>query len=306
MGTNETFDCIFDVNSGFYILHVVVFFCCAVVIVDSFIVTFVIWRTPALHTNTNILFLSSIFSDILQCVVYVATQALNIFANKLLSNFLICASFGLVLISLVHLGAIAIDRYIHIAHPFFYMKEMTKGRVLKILVSIWTVGLLYTLAPLIAFREDSFQEKCTFLRPPLAYYIAGCTAYMVNIIAVFTCYLMIACLAFQHKKAANARRLHNNDNNGAIMFRHNFRAALRSVKFFAIMFGIYAFCTLPTMLCSGINRFYKIPNSILIPLLYLMVVNSIATVWVYMIINKEFNKALILIFSEIKQRCLHH
>jgi uncharacterized membrane protein len=59
--------------------------------------------------------------------------------------------------ALHQMGIISVDRYIYIAHPFYYMKHVTKRLVFRIIACLWCVGIVYGLVPLIAYRDSSYH-----------------------------------------------------------------------------------------------------------------------------------------------------
>lgn len=238
---NERFGCSFEniLNSKIWYLTIPI---TAVTVCQSALVIFLIWKTTVLHTNVNILVASSTVNGIIISMVYDVALILYSYANSTLRGMMFCIAIGTILISVTHFGIIAIDRYIYIAHPFYYMKHMTRKLIFKIHLAVWIIGLLYMAFPMLAYKDDKYFNNCFTLK--LKYYCAGSAGYLANIIIVFFCYLRIAFLAFQHKLAANARRQQFDDHENVLVIKNTCKAAFRSVKFFVIMFGI--FCSLHT------------------------------------------------------------
>lgn len=307
MAINDTSD--FDDHDSLsrYIVSVVVALS-TTLLLESMIVLIVICRTKAMHTNSNVMVASLAVSNMILGSAFVCTIDLelsdsvaNIPKRNILSNIIKGVSGASTTLSIMHMGAIAIDRYIHIAHPFYYIKSMRKERIIKVLIFIWVIGLVLLLVPVLSFNDKS-QESCTIsVRQPIAYFCAVTALYLVNLLVVCVCYFKIAWLAFKHNKAANSRRLRHDDS--GFMFQRNMSAAMKSVKFFAAMFGVFLSFTLPPTLVTGLDYYYHFPENILFPMNVLLPVNSIMDFVIYMCMNKDFLQAFRQTAADIRLVC---
>lgn len=271
-----------------------------VTVCQSTLVIYIIWKTAALHTNTNILVASSTMTGIIICLAYDVAVIPYFHTNNIIGNVVYGIACGTVITSIIHMGIIAIDQYIYIVHPFYYMRHMTRRLIFKVLLATWITGLAYMAFPSLV---HVYYKNCTFFSRSPEYYWIGTSIYTVNIIIIFVCYLKIAFLAFHHKKTANARRLQTGDPESARVIKNNFKIAFRSVKYFVIMFGIFAFCSLPQVVIHGFNMFYSLPNYLLTTMLFLLPLISVMDVLIYMIMNRAFSKALKVTFLNVRQKC---
>lgn len=243
------------------VFYYVVLPVCIIIFCESVLVIATILRTTNLHTNTDIIVASLSATDILMCASYIAHgvhdsfPSIEKFQSKLLHNFLLDDSFGPILISITHMGFAAIDRYICIAHPFYYMKNMTLWRNFKILLAIWLSGLVYTVIPLLVYVDDKYHKLCILFKTPIEYYCIYLVGYLANIIIVFISYLKISCLALRHKKAAVDRRAQF-ESPARIQDQN---VSLRSARFFAVMFGTFMLFTSPITIVSGVSLVRRLP-----------------------------------------------
>jgi hypothetical protein len=219
------------------------------------------------------------------------------------SIFVFGACYSSVLLTTVHMGLFALDRYFQIVHPFFYRNFATKRRAIVTLTSVWISGIIYTIIPLILYSYDEFIGKCTILNPPLVYYSLGVGVYLVVLIIVFLCYFKIALVAFNHKKAANARRLQTSEAAVGIPLRNNRLVALRSVKFFVLMFGVYFVCSFPPVVSTGISEVYNMPPVGQTMFIFLMPLHSIVNFFIYVTFSNDFSRVLRLKISALRQKC---
>ncbi|CAG5119125.1 unnamed protein product [Candidula unifasciata] len=307
MADNTTSSCDFELLQGIHI-EALVFAYCIIVSVESILVVVVVYRTKALHTNSDIIVACLSLTDILLCCSFtahgikaLAGSIFTKFQKNLFVIFLFGDCYGGVLISVTHLGLAAIDRYIQIAHPFYYMKFVTKRRIFRILLVIWLIGFVYTMFPLAVYTSDTYSEKCILIHPPWEYFCLLFIVYLANVIAVFVSYLKIAHLAFKHNKSANIRRLHNEDKASDVIFLQNRKAALRSLKFFIVMFGAFMLFTSPSIVITFVNKFHDLPSFVYLITVITLMLNSFTNCLIYAFLRKEFLKALVETFKNVRK-----
>ncbi|CAG5123688.1 unnamed protein product, partial [Candidula unifasciata] len=153
MKINFTSACADDVNE--LAINISWIILSMLVIVQSLLIIFIIWRSPKLHTNTNMLIVSVSAGDIffaVSCEINATLGLLfssNIVAELvLMDTFMMGALFSTLMLSMNQMGVIAADRYINIVHPFFYIKHVTKRRVLLNIICYWILALVYGAIPL--------------------------------------------------------------------------------------------------------------------------------------------------------------
>lgn len=311
METNFTFTCTRNLDIGCFTFFMYFAFAASFLIIcESVLVTVIIWRTRNLHTNTDIAVASLSSTDILVCASYITygVVGINLFrvsdsVNRIIISFVLGTSFGSTFLSVTHAGYVACDRYIHIAHPFYYMKKMTKERNFKVLLAIWVAGLVYAIIPVFAFRDSKYHHQSILLNPPLEYASVFHGVYAGNLVIAFTCYFKIASIAFLHKKAAIVRRSQTVVDNNEIVLALNRKAAFQSVKFFAVSFGVFLICTSPMFFVTLINYFHNVPKFLHVTLASLILVNSLMNSLIYSFMRKAFRKALRHAVTYITQRC---
>ena len=123
-----------------------------------------IWRTPSLHTPSNILLVGLAFSDLgVGIVVQPIFLVYNIAKIKRFAN-LFCSSavslrfagYCLCGVSLLTLTAISLDRYIAIFFHLRYQEIVTAKRIITISVGIWLVCIAFAPIPLWAGYRPSY------------------------------------------------------------------------------------------------------------------------------------------------------
>ena len=115
-----------------------------------------IWRTPSLHTPSNILLVCLAFSDLgVGIVVQPIFLVYNIAKIKRFANLFCSSTVALNIagrclcgVSLVTLTAISLDRYIAIFFHLRYQEIVTAKRIITISVGVWMVGIVFAAIPL--------------------------------------------------------------------------------------------------------------------------------------------------------------
>jgi hypothetical protein len=138
--------------------------CGAFVLCQNLITILTIWRWPKLHTNANIFIVSVSLTDILLSLSYSINHLVHI---TLFSSvfFMFATLYSNALLSMNQMGTIAVDRYIYIAHLFFYMKNITKKRVIITLACVWGMSLVFLITPLFVYTDVKYHNRCINLNP---------------------------------------------------------------------------------------------------------------------------------------------
>lgn len=312
MAYNETNACSIHANFGIFIVYITAFIT-FMSVSECLVVILVIWFTETLRGNTNVFVASLAVNDLLLAVAFTSNQITVVplgVSYSINSKLLNCFTFGIssatTNLSLMHMGVIAVDRFIQIDHPFYYMKAMTKKRSYSVVLVLWITNAIFIIIPPTVYYDDKYHRECILLHQPVVYYCSGASVYFTSLILVFFCYLKIAHVAFKHKKAAESRRLAIAVPQADLHLRNNVHTALRSVKFFALMFGVFFMCTFPPVFTTGLGLWHTLPENIYVGLFSLVPLHSTINFLIFTYMNKEFSSALVRKVSAIKRRFCKH
>lgn len=296
-------------NFDTYIMYVTGFLT-AITIFGCVVVIVIIWSTEKLHGNTNVFIASLAASDILISVFFTFNRAATVphlESSLLKSNIVNCIVLGgcsgAINLSMMHMGIFAIDRYIKITYPFTYIKHVTKRPIVVTLCCIWILGLLNMLVPVVFYRDKQFHIRCILLHQPIEFYWLGAGIYLFNLVIAFICYFSISIVAFKHKKAANNRRINTVETTGEIILKRNLAAALKSVKFFVVVFGVFLLCTFAPIITTGVAFYQHISENVYLGLFFLLSIHSVLNFIIYGSMNNAFYQALKDKTSNIIKRC---
>jgi hypothetical protein len=261
-----------------------------VVTCQSVITIVVIWISPALRDTQYLVIVSVSLADVLQAVAgaaFCCMQISSVTSHLYNSyNIILCITFGAATSTVtttgVHMAVISIDRYIRIAHPFYYVQKMTKQRMFKILICIWILGIVLASIPSIydvmTIADNSY----------LVYYYTNLAIVQACLIIVCVFYFKIARLAINHKKATIARR-HQSNRDPTVM--RSYSVVMKSIKFFVTMFGVYFLCTVIPFIIFCIYNFIA-KSDLLITIMYLYPVYSVINFFICCKMDKRFFRAL--------------
>lgn len=266
MGVNFTNACYPGETANVYLFYFMMFINILIVSKSMFVIIMTC-RIPDMQENMAIVFASMSVNDLILAVIVtcdqVSTMPISTF-DFLKSNLMTCLMFGncygTLVVSMMHLAVLALDRYIHILHPLYYIRYVTKRRVSAALFCVWTTGIIIMSTPMIVFTDAKYHVKCLLFHPPMVYYSVISFIYCIIVLSVFVCYFKIARLAFRRTKAANSRRLNLNDMDAVSLYRINRISAVRSINFFIIMFGIFALFSIPFVAKTWISYFVSIAD----------------------------------------------
>ncbi|CAG5135771.1 unnamed protein product [Candidula unifasciata] len=266
-----------------------------------------IFRTKRLHTNTNIFILSVALldcfmavSDFVQGIIYSTSVKFNIHNSNVMDAILFGTAYSAITLSCTHMAIIAVDRYVNITHPFYYILNITKRRVIVLLLTAWMFGLAYCSVSIILYRDGKYHTKCISVHPPFEYFIINALLNLIDYVIICICYFKISCLAFQHKKAANARRLQTENPKNVFKLRNNRAAAMKSVKFFVLLFGTFFVFTFPQILTQGmVFLSCRIPENVVFFMGNLYDVHSAMNRVIYFHFNKDFSDGFKKLLSDI-------
>lgn len=311
MANNKTSQCVPDyLLNGFYMGYVVIPLCFVGMCLNILsIVT--IRSNRKLHTNANMVIVSVAAADILLNLGYIGNLLLHFpsLNKRLLNAFIVDTVFlgvtyASVMLSVTQMGVIAVDRYIYIAHPFYYRKHFTNIYFYVIIVCFWLVAIPYAMLPMFVYTGSVYHQQCILRHPPKEYFYPLAVFYQITCVVIVYFYLKIAILAFRRKRASRPRHVTGNDVVNVNALPNNRSSAFKSVKFFAIVCGVYICFTSPGCLAILFSNTYYIPRFLYAFCMYFYFIHSIVNFFVFLNMNKDFLRGVEKTFVNVRKLCL--
>lgn len=309
MGLNSTYACAPGDSVNMYLFSFMMF-TNVLIICKSLFAIIMTCRIPVMQENMAIVFASMSVNDVILAVILMCYQVsalqfhvLSSVTSKIFICLILGTCYGTVLISAMHLGVLALDRYIHIFHPLYYMRRVTKRRVFLALLCAWTIGLVTMSIPLLFYADDKYHEQCLLFHPPVVYFIVISFIFGVIFLAIFVSYFAIARLAFKRTKAAKDRGMSINNIEGTSVHRINRTSGMRSVKFFIIMFGVFAFFSIPSVVKTWMGYFVSIDDNVHIILFFSIPFFAFFNVVFYVKVSRDFSLFIQSTFCIVWKLC---
>lgn len=214
--------------------------CSSFVVVTNFLVVFVIARSTALHTPSNVLMASLACSDLLvgmvvqPCyVVFRLYENISHFVPPCLLRIVYSESFWVCYgVSFLTLSTISIERYIALRLHLRYKELVTTQRVYMVAVIIWVMDIAMT------FMEWIAQSK--LLRNCHAALLLFC------LLVTFATHLKIFLILRRHQRQINSI-------NRMSSKRKNFQRQTRLAVSVSYIVVIYITCNIPVLFVMVYN-----------------------------------------------------
>lgn len=283
--------------------------CCALCF--SALTIFTIWKTPSLHNNANIYIASMAVCNFLEVTVFIIHCSFNLsqfsqyvlFAKEI-DTVIMGTAYSVSLSTALHMAVIAIDRYIYILKPLYYIRLGTKFNVHNSVLFAWAVPLIHAVIPPFVYGEEKFHTRCILLHPPVVYFVLTFTYFVVIAVIVCVCYFRIAYVAFERNKALNAQRLPNSALTCMFVSTAKGRAFMRSLMFVIASFGSVLLCYTPTGIVTLLSVMScTVPAYLTFPLMYFFTFHGIFQFLIYLQMNNSFRCSVKRQLSVCPQIC---
>ena len=229
-------------------------------VTGNVMVVLVVWRTAAMHSPTNCYLVSLAMADILllvsaplpSIIEYFLVIDQSVFGHAGCSIMVFFQYLGLNVSSL-SITAFTIERYIAICHPMKAQTMCTIQRAKRIILALWTFGILYCAPWLVLtttrtryFADGSTIQSCTYRlgrQHYVAFYMADLVIfYVFPLLLTLVLYGLIGRILFKGSQLTSNRGVANGKHsvangkaNGKSSVNHS-RVQVRLEYLFSTMF----------------------------------------------------------------------
>ncbi|CAG5136287.1 unnamed protein product [Candidula unifasciata] len=287
-----------------------VIYCTAgsLIVFENVLMIVVIIRTPGLHNIANILVTSLSVTDAI--VGFIAAMAGILFAVLKPSDWIFryiyisvaATILGTTLCSHLHIAAIAIDRYIYIAHPFFYFRHVNEKVVFRCLLGVWFLVSLYTLASALSIKTRMF----CLMREVMDLYISYVGSWITLFLLCLTsaAYFRIAAISLRHRRSiasVNIAALPSTNpsqpgNDRVSISEETWTHMLKTVRFFVVMTGSFAAMMVPVTICNFLFGHVQLSKTLLNTVTMLPILQSGFNFFINIFMNSDFRQAVVQVF----------
>jgi len=101
--------------------------------------------------------------------------------------------------SILHIAAIAVDRFSAVIHPLHYENTMTPSTIRSIIIIIWFVAAAVSMPPYFAFLHSIKPQSCIITLWPVFEAVIEVMMYSVNAVVIVLVYSKIWSTAMRHR-----------------------------------------------------------------------------------------------------------
>lgn len=301
MATNhtETAFCVLkEISAPYLAISLFVSLCILILVVNSLTLV-VLATTPQLRTISNMYIASLALADIMVGIMAVVLSmwmhpALHpYFAGSdtlcVFLKFFICVSESSSVLTLI---LVSVDRFLFIMHPFFYLRVVSKRKVMAALAASWAICTLVGLIFHVFTSNSRIFQGCdinavAFLSKEMNYlYVIGFAVICVFLSVLYG--IIVRAAVRQARAIAESTSMTSEHKSRAS------KTAKHSVKLLLRMSGVcgtYFVCWWPILLVSAMGP-SRVSTDVVVTCLYLGALNSAANFPIYALADPDFRSAV--------------
>jgi hypothetical protein len=167
-------------------------------------------KNANLRSPTYYLIANLTVADLLLGVTVLPLSALREMSGVWLLGSSLCSIWAAVDVlcctaSILSLCVISVDRYIGVSRPLAYSRILTKKRARWLIVGIWALALVISIAPLLGWREEprpgeeEFSDTECHVNKRLGYVIfSACGSFYIPAVVILALYAQVYRAAVRH------------------------------------------------------------------------------------------------------------
>ncbi|XP_041364140.1 adenosine receptor A3-like [Gigantopelta aegis] len=258
-----------------------------------------VWLTPSLRTVSNMYVVSLAVADLLtglniplQIGIFIPSVRRAIDASKYLCLCRHVLFFVSIENSILCMTLIALDWWLYIVSPFYYLRIATSSKARLVVVCSWIVSVWAGTMPLYV-NKWTVGVDCKLLNvltKEYQLYLQG-GGFVLCSLTIGFCYGHIFVVARKYLKKVNGFQA-SAVNRKSRSSNDILRSDIKMVKMFILVFGAFFFCWFPTILCLSIGYTYGVSYTILNYVIPVGILNSGLNFFIYVIRNRQFREAL--------------
>lgn len=196
--------------------------------------------------------------------------------------------------SILHLCAVAIDRYIAIAHGLRYSMLMTGKKVLIIIICIWLLSMLISFVPIFAnwfapmSWNGTFKDSCDLEVNQIYASISSMTSFYIPFVALTVIYFEIYRIASNQAKKIRHQQIRSESK--------DFRRDRKAIKTVGLIVGLFSLCWFPFFIMYLVRAFCStcfISDNWVLFITWIGYINSSFNPILYCFTQKEFRNSFI-------------
>ncbi|XP_046729946.1 trace amine-associated receptor 13c-like [Silurus meridionalis] len=290
-------------------VYILLYVCSAAVVLltvcGNLLVIISVLHFKQLHTPTNMLVLSLAVSDFLvgaflmPLMLIWTIETCWIYRKGFCTIFWLIGSF-LTIMSVYNIALIAVDRYLALSHPFFYMNRVSVRISCIVIVSDWCVVVTYILALVYFTGNFTGSVMC----PGECYFTVNEVWSVIDLVVSFIFPLSVIIILYSRvfliaKKHATAIRELNNHTRPQTqkITSHSMKSERKAAKVLSILVCVFLACLLPYFIYSLLGGVIELQIEIIQNVLIMLCLNSTINPVIYALFYPWFRRCIKLIIT---------
>ncbi|XP_046730115.1 trace amine-associated receptor 13c-like [Silurus meridionalis] len=290
-------------------VYILLYVCSAAVVLltvcGNLLVIISVLHFKQLHTPTNMLVLSLAVTDffvgalVMPPMFIWMIETCWIFGKIFCTIFWFIGSF-LTIISIYNVALIAVDRYLALSHPFFYMNRVSV-RISCIVIGLdWCVVVTY----IVAFSYFNGNFTSSLLCPGQCFLFLKEVLSAINLVLSLTFPLSVIIILYSRvfliaKKHATAIRELNNHTRPQTqkITSHSMKSERKAAKVLGILVAVFLMCLLPYYIYSLLGGIVEIQIETIQNLMIVGSLNSTINPFIYALFYPWFRRCIKFIIT---------
>ncbi|XP_058248427.1 trace amine-associated receptor 13c-like [Hemibagrus wyckioides] len=290
-------------------VYILLYVCSAAVVLltvcGNLLVIISVLHFKQLHTPTNMLVLSLAVSDflvggfVMPSMLIWMIESCWIFGKGYCIIFWLIAAF-LIIVSIYNIALIAVDRYLALSNPLFYINRVSVRITHIIIVFDWCLVVAYILL-LMYFNENfiNFQMcpgECFLYVNEVWFVIDNIYSFIFPLSVIIILYTRVFVIAKKHATAIRELNNHTRPKTQKIT-SHSMKSERKAAKVLGILVSVFLMCLLPYFIYSLMGYVIEIQTETFQKVTILVCLNSTINPVIYALFYPWFRRCIKLIIN---------
>ncbi|XP_060761181.1 trace amine-associated receptor 13c-like [Neoarius graeffei] len=289
-------------------IYVVLYVCATAVVLltvcGNLLVIVSVFHFKQLHTPTNMLLFSLAVSDcltgalVMPPVLIWAIESCWIFDKDFCIGHLMI-SYVLTGLSIYNIALIAVDRYLALSNPFFYINTISRRTMSIVVFSSWCASLMYYMT--LFYFNGIFANS---VMCPGDYLFLNEVWNVIDLVItfIFPCsviiilYTGVFVIAKKHATAIRELNNHTRPETQKIT-SHSMKSERKAAKVLGILVSVFLVCLLPYFIYSLLGDIIEIQTETFLKVVIVLCLNSTINPVIYALFYPWFRRCIKLIIT---------
>ncbi|XP_058249535.1 trace amine-associated receptor 13c-like [Hemibagrus wyckioides] len=286
-------------------VYILLYVCSAAVVLltvcGNLLVIISVLHFKQLHTPTNMLVLSLAVSDffvgiflMLPMLIW-TIESCWIFGRDFCAVFLIISGFFLSL-SVYNIALIAVDRYLALSNPFFYMNRVSVKITCVVIIFGWCVVWVYILTLMYFSGNFTRSGECFYILNEVWSVIDLVITFIFPLSVIIILYTLVFVIAKKHATAIRELNNHTRPKTQKIP-SHSMKSERKAARILSILVSVFLVCLLPYFIYSLLGNIIELQIETILKLITILYLNSTINPVIYALFYLWFRRCIKLIIT---------